>query len=356
MRRARRIIGVLLVAGLVCAPQAGAVEHIGVSRTDKFLMCAREIFGNPVFRATTGFRRSAEIDIACPPSREALMQELKGTGTYVQPEQIEVIEQPDMVFLWPSSLYAGPNPRVRWKRLSVVTKVQEWARFPGTRGPTPHEAETVRSLVLKQARTPPLLTPFSPGADGETATLEVVIAMNVARLSASPVESVIAFYNAEGGIARLVYGEIREGKYELLWDSPLFRTQLLEFGYRDMDGDGVQEILLSSHYGRESTMFTVFDSKGHELTRQAQCEVDFTLGYTEEGGVCAITGKAIELEVRADGKRDIVVMGRLGSTREDQHKSYRYSLVDGRYVVQEAQPQGKANKGGSCANASPVKL
>src|SRR5207249_2605810 len=102
-------------------------------------------------------------------------------------------------------------------------------------------------------------------------------------------------------------------------------------GYKDVDGDGVQEILLWSDHGnaRDPThMLSILTRDGTELTRQDDCRLDTPL-WDKAGSLCPIVGDSMEL-VRGNGRTtDILVKGLLSDRTP---KTYRYRLVAGHYV------------------------
>lgn len=348
MRRANRLTVLTLLLLCVCAAHAWSIEHVGLSRTDRFLLCSRGLLGKPVYRDSVMFRGPGqEIDIPCGTSREALVEELRGSRTDRDPEEIHIVDLPDAVFLVPFRVWV----RTTWKKLLIGTEVKNWDGVPDSRNLSPDEQAAISGVILSEARTTPLVAPSMPGSDGETAAIEVRLWLDAHRLAgATGVEAVIGILGEPNGSGRLIYGELRKGRYECLWDSPLFDAYSLQIGYRDMDGDGIQEILLSSQrvslstHTPTRTMLTIFDRQGHELTRQEGCVSELRSGYTEEGGACPIEAESIEFDPRPDGKRDILVSGRIGDPPEvSSEKVFRYSLVNGRYVVQQP-PRRPARK------------
>lgn len=245
------------------------------------------------------------------------------------------MEMPEVVFLCPFRVWV----RSRWKRLSIVPKAQNWRAMPGSRGLSDEEREAISNVILREARTVPLVTPMAPGRDGETATIEVMLWLDSHRLAPGSAESVVGILGESGGAGRLIYGEMREGKYEILWDSPLFSTGFLGLSYQDMDGDGTEEIVVGADEvmgGGPNKMgqLSVWDRKGREITRQEPCEISLLSGYTKEGAACPIQGTWMEIDPREGGKSDILVRGRPGWYEDvDSQKVFRYRLLNGRYVV-----------------------
>jgi len=339
MRRAECLA--LLVAGLFGVRDAHAIEHFGVDDSDRFLICARSLFGKPVFRERGGFRLNREIKIPCGVSREEFLSELKGTGTTMEPAEIKVIETPDLVLVYPSYLFYSRDAWIRWKSLSARITTRNFNAIPGSRPLDEGEALQIRNAILAEARTTPVVLPSLPGEDGETATLKITLWLDAHRLIAEGSESIIAILCEEGGAGRLIYGTLRDGKYEPSWDSPLFHALSLELGYRDMDGDGRDEILVGTQVeGRPSmSSLTVWNIQGRELTRQPNCLVDGNYAITEANGACPIVAESIEMDPRADGKRDILTYGYSpGRPSADESRPRLFRLVAGRYIAEATPP------------------
>lgn len=108
---------------------------------------------------------------------------------------------------------------------------------------------------------------------------------------------------------------------------------MLELGYKDMDGDGVEEILLWSELLPASKQLMILDRTGREITRQLQCETG--IGYNAESGLCPIVGGGMHIEAPdPHGRRDILVDDWIGQPRDDVDDAppQRFRLVDGRYA------------------------
>jgi hypothetical protein len=74
----------------------------------------------------------------------------------------------------------------------------------------------------------------------------LVSAFGIHQLTSGGPESIVGILRQADLVpdGRMIYGEYRDGKPVFLWDSPLFPTRLLSLAYKDVDGDGTQEILL----------------------------------------------------------------------------------------------------------------
>src|SRR6185503_835063 len=107
------------------------------------------------------------------------------------------------------------------------------------------ELSRVAAAVRRLAR-PPLVADAPLGLErGKPRdTIPLQIFVDVFKSTPAAPESVVAMYGQGRGLARLVYGELRDGRYVPLWDSPLFNAALADYSYHDFDNDGVPEIVL----------------------------------------------------------------------------------------------------------------
>jgi len=139
--------------------------------------------------------------------------------------------------------------------------------------------------------------------------------------------SVIALINqlpVDGERGRFVYGEIRDGRYVMLWDSPLFCARGNP-DFEDVNGDGQDEILFWAHTSGNMAypILVIFDRNGRELTRGKD---DNACANGSEGWACEIEGSDISLENAADGRKEIQVSGGTDG------KNHVFRLVDGVFV------------------------
>jgi hypothetical protein len=320
----RSKLAVVLMVSAALTTVDAAVEHLGFASVDSYLICARKALGKPVFRDPASLRKPPAL--GCPTSRVELLADLTS-------REETLVETEEWAFVYPTLFLrkSGPSPPpIVWKRLDLSIEAQNWTGIPKTRALTSQELDMVRQYAVRDTRTTPVYTHDSPDSDG-TVKVEYLLRSTAVRLKAVPPESIVSIVGRPGLTARLVYGELRGGQYEIHWDSPLFYAWLLEVGFEDVD-DGVKEILIKSGYGTSAplqVMLTIFDQKGHELTRQSYCDFDLTWGYDATGLVCPIVAQEITLADARRGKRDLFVRGRDSRERLTLH---RYSLREGRYV------------------------
>jgi hypothetical protein len=308
MSRSRiKIVLVLLLLFIGAVPQACAqVNHIRITDDERFLLCASQVLGKPVL----GYSLGHISNVSCPDTPQDLHKSLQQNG-------VSIFEQSDFIYLARSAKQQVPislDPR------------DDFASKPGCRQLTKDEINEISNLVLAEVRLVDLSIPYAPpGTDKVTANL--IVSMGACHLRPG-VESIVGQVASAGH--RLFYGEFKDGKAKILWDSPP-AVGWIE-GLQDMDGDGIPEILVSERSGRQNAeCFSVYDLNGNDLTEHA-----------DPDGAGCIIGLETELEKRPDGKVDILA----DSPNEESAEGHpdRYTLVNGRYALQKsASPQEQPN-------------
>lgn len=314
---------VLCLAALLTAQASAggkAPRHFGLSDLDRALTCIERLQGRLVLRHS-GLDNRLRID-PCPTDRAQLEGVLARQG-------LRLFDAGDFGFLisskflppWPPDL--SPFwPRMKWSRVRATLKVRPAEGLPEA------QAQAIASRILREARTIPLYTPEEPQTDGAV-SIEVKLGFHVTRLRPGAPPTVLALLDQlpDSTAGRLVYGEMRNGKYELLWDSPLFNANG-GISFEDVDGDGWQEIVIESLRGGNHVYpgLVIFDRAGRELTRQSKCET-LNEGFDEVDGVCAILGADISLSTNEQGPKQIRVTNWSGDG-----KDHLFQLKDGRYV------------------------
>ena len=334
MRRTASRVSLAVVVAIASAVGAEAIEHIGFSKEDRFIECAGRVFGKPVLLGEQ--RTWPTIDtVPCPAPSQALVEALKKHGH-------TVVDCDAWVHLAPSYLLehdpVGPN--VLWKQLRVALKVDEWGGL-GSRKLSPAERDRIAKIVIEQARPPISYTPqgrdpASNDANKVNDTISLVLLLDARTLGKGHRESIIATWGQRSGMVRLIYGEMENGVYRPLWDSPHFGRGWLRMGHLDVDADGVEEIILEAPNGRDGMEWVIFNVKGEEISRQVSCESQkLDRGSVSPGITCPIGGKrdpGIKWDQRPNGKRDLIVEDWDGR----RWGAMRYRLVNGRYVLQTA--------------------
>lgn len=315
--------GVVLV--LLCASRVWTIEHLGMSDADRFTLCAQGVFGKPV---VVNNQLAQLGHIPCPASREQIVQ-------VSESEQYRhwLFENERWVaFMWTSQI-DHPQPWFR-RRLDVketVNQLKEYGDVPGSRWFTADEVKQIQDAVRRQVRTTPNGV-IREGFLTYTAEIGVRLLLDCHRLRKDR-ESIVGAWDS-----RLIYGEKTAKGFELLWDSPVLPFERATIEYNDMDGDGVEEILVYSKFGRYdagrfNVALTIFNTKGQELSRQDDdCLIPAGSDATEEGAGCPIVGLDATFERQPDGRKDIVLQRGAG---EGEVKIERYRLIGGRYVTHD---------------------
>jgi Tetratricopeptide repeat len=322
------ILAVLLP---VTSTSAQPVKHIGLSFEDKLVACATSVFGK---RALIRSDIAISKDVPCAGSRDALVSELKDRG-------IAIVEAKSYTVLLPANAMPGSGGYGAYVSddFDIYVRVEadpNWIK--GSQQLSVSEQNEISDKIMQEGRWPPIF-PLDVADDGihwlpagAPVPVEILLQLNAYELKPG-VESVIGVFGQRwGDVERLSYGEMRGGKYKLLWDSPLVGGRGFGLGYEDVNGDGRREIIVTWGEGRfETPALAIFTSNGDELTRQL-CRAEDRNGDfpTAEGYVCAIRGERINLVDPKEGKRDILVVP---YNCKDSGYTDRYSLVGGRYEL-----------------------
>jgi hypothetical protein len=304
---------------LLLAPPLPAAEHVGLGSTDKFLQCVAKVFGKRAW--TTAWKNPGE-DVVCPVPKGVLIKDLKEKG-------FSVVEEKSFVLLVPSGMMPGGGGYVSFRtaHFNIETQVAAFEpRVSGSRSLNTAEMDAAAKVILRESRPVPI-APVDLGEPGGVVKVRILLQLDAHRLKPD-VESVIGILGEPRGDKRIIYGELRAGRYHMLWDSPLVGGGDFGLGYQDLDGDGVQEILASARAYTDGTALAVFSAEGRELTRQ-ECPAD--MGGDASGSACPIVGREVTFESLPGGRRDILAVPYRsdGGIRPD-----RYILTGGRYVLQ----------------------
>jgi len=294
------------VIALVPRPAEEEVKHFGLTATDRFRFCAASVFGKPIL---TDIERDDLFGPMCQhgETREALKKALVSNG-------ISVFEDSQFVYL--TFFTPGTKPEefsISW--LPMNSKVQP----TGCRTLARAAVDDVGRVILHEARMPDFSYPDAP--QNEPVKAKLVLGLEECELKAGT-ESVLGVL----GGTRLVYGEMRDGTFRFLWDSPLFGL-LHNAGYiselRDMNGDGVKEILVTYNASGASESYdglAIFDIDGNEL----------------DPGDDSLIGESFRYETREDGKVDVLVV--------NNERTDRYTLVNGHYVQEKLSKQSQRKR------------
>ncbi len=332
------------------------MSHVGMSSEQQFLLCAQGVLGKPVLWQAL-FPRAPQDglvpQVTCPDSREHFIEALQKN------EAISVFEDDRFAFL----AKTGESPAQRgrniyygydWKRLAIDFHAITHP-VAGSQDLSDAEQSAVVSSILRNTRGVEVFDVIEPSEayGSDTGLLHVWLDIDIVRLGRDTPESVFAFLHASTSadsghddVVRLLYGEMRQGTYVPLWDSPLMYAPHRWISYRDLDGDGIKEILIwlphaemeqlqeyvENHFQNETGLIS-FDKNGHELTRQAG-------SLCEHDNACPIMARRFSLVPSASGRRtDIIVHGWV----EHPQKTVRLRLRNGSfYYAVAAKPHGSS--------------
>lgn len=279
-------------------PTAAQVKHFGLTATDGFRSCAAKAFGKPVL-VNEGL---VSIDSACHPgdTSASLRSELTSRGELVA-------EGPTFIYLTPLGefkRYFGSEDRqvlIEWVPQAAPN------RFPGCVSLSQEDVNGVGQVILHEARMPFWFAgnQFVGSKDG---TIRDSLRLEIYDCQLKPgTESVFGML----GGTRLIYGEMRNHQFTLLWDS----ADLAHYGQigdlKDVNGDGRREILIWWQEGGGQSLqgLAIFNADGVEL----------------DPGDDAFVGENFRYQTRSDGKVDVLVV--------NEERTDKYTLVNGRYTL-----------------------
>jgi hypothetical protein len=315
IRRLRFLLGLLVISQGVLAQ----VQHTSKAETDRFLLCARSTFQKPVYMTVIGPWFDAAMN--CSSDRQEVLHEL-------EERQVTVFENQSAILLVPPRI----RPDIKWQKFDIKFHVMNFDDpVPlGSRALSKEEQDQIAKVMLDQALVPPLVPGFAHVA-ADTGEMNVALILDAHHLSPAT-ESVVAVFGPVRGDMRLVYGVLAHGVYRMLWDTPLLGGSDLRLSYKDVDGDGIPEIVLRWTEAGGNVLYNalaVFNVNGEELTRQQEC--DPSLPYAEAAQfACAILGASIDFEKTTEGKYDILYVP---SYEVDPQNAERYALVNGHYSL-----------------------
>jgi len=183
------------------------------------------------------------------------------------------------------------------------------------------------------ARWPPIFPISIAGGKliepGAPVPVNILLQLNAYELKPG-VESVMAFFGQRNSEKRLIYGEIRNGIYEPVWDSPLIGGGNLGRAYEDVNADGVREIVISWTELPRGTAMAIFSIDGEEITRQACKDERRIMLAAASGSACPVRGRSITLAEAVQGSRDIILVP---YNSENDSDTDTYALREGHYKL-----------------------
>jgi hypothetical protein len=290
----RRVIStpgsLLLLCTLASSGTAApsAIIHESYSHRDQWAQCVKALSSKPLLFVEWNWRSQ----LACPTSMTELEAELTGKGVLVPGDKWDLLFGKN--FMPP----LGGTPPEYWRRTTVTVNIKNWVQGSGSRQATGSELKELGAKALEMLRPSlTVMTPVAPKAttlatpEDHTANFTLELSFDIHRLSPNGPESIIGIFrqNDSAPSGRMIYGEYRGGKPVFLWDSPELPTRLLSLGYRDVDHDGIEEIMFvaTPMTRRSSSELVIFKSNGWELTRQLNC---LDSNSNIEGSACPIEG------------------------------------------------------------------
>src|SRR6266853_12408 len=328
----------------------GQVQHFGMTPEQEFLLCAQQVLGKTVLWNRifyTGEVGASSLPrVPCPASREEFIRRLQENAGILTLEDdgfaYLVVHGVPTTGLGSSPIYDGGTPPFR-----VDLDVSKGER--SVRQLSEQELQTISKKILGKTRGVEVLWDIQdPPCIGR---IEVQLNIEAHWLSKQGPESIISFLRVSdcpgerldhppryiSDMTRLIYGEIKNGKYEMLWDSPLLFAPPSWISYRDLNGDGTPEILiwpskLDYDFPEDSARFgyavgvVAFDVKGKEITRQTDCKNFY---YLPDNAACPIVAtktrlvpsrNGAQMEILATGWADDSVSGATKRVR-------RFSLI-----------------------------
>jgi len=307
-------------------------------------------------------------DLPCPTTRDGIAKLLNSDVAklllLINPEQTEgirIFETTQWVYIIPAANFsAAPHVEMqRWKRIKFEPKIESVDNIsePDARALLPEILKSARTIPLRpsQALSPAQLTALgkpqrAPGADDEV-EVGPYFRFYKAKLQPNAPDSVVVLMEdwPSGEAGRIIYGEMREGKYKVLWDSPLLNGHG-RLDLADVNGDGWDELLWRSDtcgvQNCSPEELVIFDKQGREITRQQKCDVQPIHPFDEIDGVCAIVGEEITVD-----EAPLLLQTKHGSVEiavnswEVDGKDRIFKLVDGTYIPFERNTSGESPLG-----------
>src|SRR5258708_5021723 len=272
--------------------------------------------------------------------REMYHARLTESSILLQKEEaISVFEDGPFAFLVTTGYSAQRKPNTfydyKFKTLPILFNVRNAQRERSRKIPE-EELRTIASAILRETRGVEVLWAIgnSPEAGCMTGKEQIRVELEVeARsLGTDGPEAVIAALRTSpcddeselkamsfSDLTRLIYGEMKNGRYEMKWDSPLLSAPSDWITFRDLNGDGIDEIVICSPNGEGINRWNEEDDCAYAaglswvdrgaklLTRGEFCSQ--YMAYSEERA-CPILAKKVEFEpAKSGGRLDIVTTG-----------------------------------------------
>jgi hypothetical protein len=327
--RTSRAVAVLAFSLAAACSTFGQVQHRGMSPRQEFLLCAQKVLGKTVLWQEIFTGRIDTINVpkvACPMRRDEFIAALQKN------EAISVLEDERFAFLVQTGESPQRQPNLlydyKFKNLPIHFQVSQ-RQSAGSRELTKPELQGIADAILRDTRGVEVLWTIgnSPEADCMTTEEEIQmqLEMEARHLSKTGPESVIAALRASPcddpanappiyftNVARLIYGEIKNGSYEMKWDSPLLYAPSDWISYKDLNGDGFNEIVVWPPNGDEIKQWNDTDEHAYQggagafdrMGNEQFCSQ--YMAYSADRA-CPILAKKVEFaRAKSGGRLDIV--------------------------------------------------
>ncbi len=314
------VAAVALLAAAAAHAGAPLPRHAGATPNERLLICTQALVGKALLwhPSTPDLSR-----LPCPKSRRSLRKTLKSAG-------VSLVEKPFWMYLFPADLR---SPEAKWWR--VEPERLEFhpliTNLGGEEQLSHDELDRSSAQVLQRARLLPAIPPES-----NRLPLQILFVAHTLQDGTRQVVAVIRS-DEETESGRIAFGVIRDGRYTMLWDSPLLNVRDVRVDFADLDGDDRDDIVVRGHLREDPGLMTLtaFDATGHEISRQSRC---MPLDVETAGGLsqaCPIAG--VELQIAATGRQARIVD--VGSIANDTWVLYEGRLVPMRPA--SPRPKGK---------------
>ena len=295
----------------------------------EFLVCAQQVLDKTVLWDGIFYTRQVGDNpvpqVPCPASHEEFISSIrKNVG-------ILTLEDDGFAFLVANG---GPTSRLVsssvYDRGTPHFEIDLEVSQDSSEGPqlSEQELQRISSTILGKTRGVEVLWDIQDQLCFGRITVQLDI--QARHLSKGGPESIISFLRVSdcpqghlyasyaSDMTRLIYGELKNGEYEMLWDSPLLFAPPSWISYRDLNGDGTAEIVIwpskldydfpedSAQFGY-AVGFVAFDVKGKEITRQTDCKNFY---YLPDDAACPIVAIKTHLVPSKNQRQmEILAMG-----------------------------------------------
>jgi hypothetical protein len=294
---------------------------------DQVQDCLRKVWGKPVFWDSSS---------AYPPVPSICSMPAEKLDDALKARHLKAFHLPNAVLLTSDDAFTPNrmNLYYRWKTPSLSIRVQALT-LPDSRKPTDAEMRQIADVILQRSHLVPLACPYDSGPDG-VGKLAVTIDIDIHKMHpGSQQESAIALvidtdpeHDHLFGAGRIVFGELGDGGYKYLWETPMLASSYGRWGYVDLLRNGNLQIDVTSAWGNnmQYTVFYDFDLDGSEITRQSDtCTAmdALAIDHNRNAAVCPMYGDAAIVE-GGKGPKEMVIT-------DEKGKKVRYAFSDGRY-------------------------